>query len=59
MSLKWIPVLVCAGAIYFVFGGTFHAHLMASPEITIVNLGRSIGGAVVGAVSMLGELFWS
>lgn len=57
--MRWIPVLVCAGAIYFLFGGTFHAEMMASPEIAIVNLGRSIGDAITGAATMIGALIWS
>lgn len=57
--MRWIPVLVCAGAIYLLFGGTLLADIMASPEIAIVNLGRNIGEAITGAASMLSEMIWS
>ena len=59
LSLRWIPVLVCAGAIYIAFGQTFHANLITSPETTIMDLGRSITDAVTGTVSMLREMLWS
>ena len=59
LTIRWIPVLICAGAIYLVFGGTFHANLMASPESTIVNLGRSVGEVIALVASKLSELIWS
>lgn len=52
-------MLACVGAIYMAFGQTFHANLITSPEATIMDLGRSIGHAVSGTVSKLGEMFWS
>lgn len=58
LSVRWIPVLVCAGAIYLFVGGAFHTNIMTSPEVAIVNLGRSIGETVTGAVSFLGGLIW-
>lgn len=51
-------MLVCAGAIYLFVGGAFHTNIMTSPEVAIVNLGRSIGETVTGAVSFLGGLIW-
>lgn len=59
MSIRWIPVLICAGVAYIVFGGALHTNLLASPEVAIVNLGRSIGEAITAIVTTLGNIFWS
>ncbi len=52
-------MLICAGVAYIVFGGALHTNLLASPEVAIVNLGRSIGEAITAIFTTLGNVFWS